>query len=65
MVYTLRCTRSWTESNCSWFVPGHMFVAEIKDTTMWITAHRGGNLGKEIQAKYQLLDVRPRSEANQ
>ena len=65
MVYTLRCTRSWTGSSCSWFVPGHMFVAEIKDTTMWITARRGGNMGKEIHAKYQLLDVRPRSEANQ
>jgi hypothetical protein len=65
MVYTLRCTRSWTGSNCSWFVPGHTFGAEIKDTTMWITAHRGGNLGKEIHAKYQLLDVRPRSGTNQ
>jgi hypothetical protein len=65
MVFTLRCTRSWLGSNCSSLIPGDKFGAEVKDRTMWITAHRGGNMGKEIHSKYQLLDVRPKSEANQ
>jgi hypothetical protein len=64
MVYTLRCTRGWIGSNCSSLIPGDMFGAKVKDATMLITARRGGNMGKEIHSKYQLLDVRPRSQAN-
>jgi hypothetical protein len=61
MIYTVRCTASWFGSSCSWLVPGETFSAEVKGRDMWITAHKGGNLGKEIHAKYQMLDRRPKT----
>jgi hypothetical protein len=64
MVYTVRCTAHWAGSNCSWLTPGDVFDAEIKGTTMWITARKGGNMGKEIRPKFQLLDMRPVPGAN-
>ena len=60
MVYTVRCTAHWVGSNCSWLIPGDTFLAEIKGTSMWILARKGGNLGKEMHAKFQLLDMRPK-----
>ena len=59
MGYTIRCTAHWIGSACSWLTPGDTFPAEVKGTTMWITARKGGNMGKEIHAKYTLLDMRP------
>jgi hypothetical protein len=61
MIYTVRCTASWFGSSCTWLVPGETFSAEVKGRDMWITAHKGGNLGKEIHAKYQMLDRRPKT----
>jgi len=59
MGYTIRCTGHWVGSACSWLIPGDTFPAEVKGTTMWITARRGGNMGKEIHSKYAILDMRP------
>ena len=61
MIYTIRCTASWFGSSCSWLVPGETFSAEVKGREMWISADKGGNLGKEIHAKYQMLDRRPKT----
>ena len=62
MVYTVRCKASWIGSNCSWLTPGDVFMAEIQDTAMWIVGRKGGNLGKEVRAKHQLLDMRSTSQ---
>ncbi len=59
MAYTIRCTAHWIGSACIWLTPGDAFPAEVKDTTMWITSHRGGNMGKETRTKFAILDVRP------
>ena len=59
LVYTTRCTARWVGSNCSSLNPGDDFPAEIKGTTLWVTSHKGGNMGKEIHSKFQILDVRP------
>ena len=64
MVYTVRCTANWVGSSCSWLIPGQTFQAEREGTTLWITAHRGGNLGKEVHTKFQLLDISPRQVAS-
>jgi hypothetical protein len=61
MIYTIRCSANWFGSNCSWLTPGDTFSAEIKGRDMWISARKGGNLGKAIHAKYQMLDRRPRT----
>lgn len=61
MIYTIRCTANWYGSSCSWLTPGDRFSAAVKGRDMWITAHKGGNLGKEIHAKYQMLDRRPKT----
>jgi hypothetical protein len=29
---------------------------------MWVTAHRGGNMGKEIHPKFQILDIRAKPD---
>ena len=57
--YTIRCTAHWVGTACSWLIPGDTFPAEVKGTTMWIIGHRGGNMGKEMRAKYAILDMRP------
>ena len=65
LVFTIRCTASWVGSNCNWLRPGDTFPTEVKGTTMWVTARKGGNMGKEVRSKYQILDMRPRPEASQ
>ena len=37
---------------------GDRFEAEIKDTTMWVYARKGGNQGKPVKIKYKILDIR-------
>ena len=64
MIYTLRCTANWVGSNCSWLLPEEKFEAELKDTTVWITARQGGNMGKQVRIKFQLLDLRPAPPAS-
>ena len=58
MVYTVRCSAHWVGSNCSWLVPGDRFSAQLQGTTMWVDARKGGNMGKEIRPKFQVLDMR-------
>jgi hypothetical protein len=58
-VYTVACTAHWVGSGCGWLIPGDTFGAEVKGTTMWVDARRGGSTGKPIRAKYRILDVRP------
>ena len=60
IVFTLRCTARWYGSSCSSLTPGATLSAEVKGNDMWITGHRG-NMGKEIHAKYQMLDRRPKT----
>lgn len=62
VVFTLRCTARWYGSSCSWLEPGITFTAEVKGRDMWITGHRGGNMGKEVHAKYEMLDRRGLAE---
>jgi hypothetical protein len=40
-------------------IDGDTFPATIEGNTMWLTGRKGGNRGKEVQAKYRILDVRP------
>jgi hypothetical protein len=61
IVFTLRCTARWYGSSCSSLEPGIKFAAEVKGKDMWITGRKGGNMGKEIHAKYQMLDRRPKT----
>jgi len=60
MVYTITCTAHWVGSKCSWLVPGESFQAEVKGTTMWVRGRKGGNMGKELRAKFTVLDIRPK-----
>jgi hypothetical protein len=59
MAYTIRCTANWIASSCNALTPGDYFSAEVKDTTPWITAREGGNTGKEVHAKFRIVDIRP------
>jgi len=58
-VYTVACTAYWAGSGCGWLIPGDTFRAEVKGTTMWVNARRGGNAEMPIRAKYRILEVRP------
>ena len=58
--FTIRCTANWIGSNCLPMKDGDQFQAEYDGkTTMWVTARKGGNLGKPVSAKYKVLDRRP------
>jgi hypothetical protein len=59
MRYVITCRAHWVGSNCSYMVDGSTFPAQIEGTTMWISAHKGGNQGKLIRVKYKILDIRP------
>jgi hypothetical protein len=58
MVYTIKCTAHWIGSACSPLRIGDIFTAEVEGNTMWIIAHRGGNMGKSIHPKFKILDLR-------
>ena len=58
--FIIRCTGSWVGTNCSPMRDGDTFQAEYDGkTTMWVSARRGGNLGKAITVKYRVVDRRP------
>jgi hypothetical protein len=59
MQYTISCTAHWRGSNCGPMIDGDTFPAEIDGNTMWITARKGGNQGKEVRSRYRILDIRP------
>jgi hypothetical protein len=56
--YTISCSANWVGSNCGPLIDGDIFEAEVEKTTMWITARKGGNQGKNIRVKYKILDIR-------
>lgn len=58
LVYTVTCTAHWVGSKCAWLIPGDSFQAEVSGTTMWVTARKGGNMGKEMRTKFKILDIR-------
>ena len=58
LVYTLKCTAHWVGSACTILTNGDQFAADINGTTMRLTAHRGGNMGKIVHMKYHVLDIR-------
>jgi hypothetical protein len=67
--YTLLCSgvpfRSVVYQYCEWLhFDGDSFKAEIKGKKMTIYAHSGGNQGKEIKLKFQILDIRPVEKLN-
>lgn len=59
MQYTISCRANWIGSNCQPMIDGDTFSARIDGNTMWITGRKGGNQGKEVRAKYKILDIRP------
>jgi hypothetical protein len=63
-IYTVRCSAHWVGSNCSWLIPGDEFWVEIQGTTMWVSAREGGNTGKAIHPKFQVLDIRTKPVMN-
>lgn len=63
-VYLLYCKASWRGSNCLHMNPGDTFPARVEGTTMWIYARKGGNLGKQVESKMRMLDMRPATEAS-
>ena len=58
MQYTIVCRASWAGSTCAPLIDGDTFRAEIDGTTMWVIGHRGDQ-GKQVRAKYRILDIRP------
>jgi hypothetical protein len=44
--------------NCVPLTDGDQFDAEIKGTTMWVHARKGGNQGKTVKIKYKIIDIR-------
>jgi hypothetical protein len=64
MRYTLGCSgvpfRSLMYRKCSWLpFEGDKFPAEIKGRQMTVFAPEGGNQGKPIKMKFEILDIRP------
>ncbi len=57
--YTLSRTARWVWNSMDWLTDGDHFPAEIKGKRMVITCRRGGNQGKKITLKYDILDIRP------
>jgi hypothetical protein len=57
--YTLSRTARWVWSKMDWLNDGEHFPAEIKGKHMVITCLRGGNQGKKVTLKYDILDIRP------
>jgi hypothetical protein len=43
---------------CVPLTDGDRFDAEIKGTTMWVHARKGGNQGKAVTIKYKIIDIR-------
>jgi hypothetical protein len=57
--FTLSRTARWVWNSMDWLTDGDYFPAEIKGKHMLITYRRGGNQGKKITMKYDILDIRP------
>jgi hypothetical protein len=59
MQYTMFCSAKWRWDKCSPLTLESSYDAEIDGKTMWVHARQGGNLGKPVKIKFQLLDMRP------
>jgi hypothetical protein len=57
--YTLSRVARWVWNSMDWLTDGEFFPAEIKGKHMFITCRRGGNQGKQVSIKYDILDIRP------
>ncbi len=57
--FKISCRASWVGSNCGPLTQGDVFNATIDGHTMWISARKGGNQGKEVKIKYRVWDIRP------
>jgi len=57
-IYTISCSAHWIVSNCGPMVDGDSFRAEVEKKTMWITAHKDGNLWNDVRIRYAIVDVR-------
>ena len=60
----LYCSASWRFSNCNNLIVGEKFKAQIDGTKVLIQARRGGNMGKKVTLKFQLLDMRPKPQTS-
>jgi hypothetical protein len=36
---------------------GDSFKADVEKKTMWITAHKEGNVWQDVQIKYRIVDI--------
>ena len=57
LIYTITCTAHWIVSNCGPMIDGDSFRAEVEKRTMWITAHKDGNLWQDVRIKYKIVDI--------
>jgi len=58
-LYLIGCRANWRWSNCSPLIVGDVFSVEISGGTMKVTATKNGK--KEVHAKYNILQVSPKS----
>jgi hypothetical protein len=65
MQYTMFCSAKWRWDKCSPLTLEPSYDAEIDGKTMWVHARQGGNLGKPVKIKFQLVDMRPAEKVNQ
>jgi hypothetical protein len=54
----IQCTARWIWSGCTNLRDGDTFPATIRGNQMILEAHRGGNQGKLIHARYRIMDIR-------
>jgi hypothetical protein len=57
--YTLTRVARWVWNSMDWLTDGDFFPAEIKGKHMFVICRRGGNQGKKVSIKYDILDIRP------
>jgi len=62
LVYTLKCTAHWIGSACGTLADNGAFPAEIDGKVMRVEVHRGGNMGKLLHSKFQILDISPANQ---
>ena len=58
-LYLIGCRANWRWSNCMPLIVGDMFRVELSGGTMNVTATKNGK--KEVHAKYNILQVSPKS----
>jgi hypothetical protein len=56
-IYTISCRANWIVSDCGPMIDGDSFKAEVAKKTMWITAHKDGNLWEDVRIRYKIVDI--------